>query len=276
MEHSSLNLPKIGFGTWQLTGKSCETAVGQALDIGYRLIDTAQMYRNEESVGKAIAKSSIAREDLTIATKVWNSNLSPKNVIKSTEKSLKKLGLSYVDILYIHWPSKIFNTTKTLKAFEELRQQGKIRQIAVSNFTPALLEEVTRFSASAKDPEGKIHLNQVEHHPLLQQKPLREYMSKHDMQVVAYTPLARGHLRDVPAIKHLVENHPAHPSPEQVALAWEMHHGALPIPRSSSADHMRSNFDAQFLQLTEVDIAHIDAISRTKRFLNPPLISPKW
>jgi len=276
MEHSSLNLPKIGFGTWQLTGKSCETAVGQALDIGYRLIDTAQIYKNEQEVGKALAASSIPREELTIATKVWITNLSPKNILKSTEKSLKKLGLSYVDILYIHWPSKIYNIIKTLRAFEELRQQGKIKQIAVSNFTPKLLEEVTRFSEASEILEGKIHLNQVEHHPLLQQKSLRDYMSKHDMQVVAYTPLARGNLGAVPAIKTIVENHPTHPSPEQVALAWEMHHGALPIPRSSSADHMQSNFDAQFLQLTEEDINKIDAISSVKRFLNPPLIAPKW
>jgi len=276
MENSNLSLPKIGFGTWQLTGETCEKAVGQALDIGYRLIDTAQIYKNEEEVGKALATSSIPREELTIATKVWITNLSPNNVIKSTEKSLKKLGLSYVDILYIHWPSKIYNTTKTLRAFEELRQQGKIRQIAVSNFTPKLLEKVTRFSEAAESPEGKIRLNQVEHHPLLQQKPLREYLSKHGMQVVAYTPLARGNLGDVLVIRNIVENHPDHPSPQQLALAWEMHHGALPIPRSSSADHMQSNFDAQFLRLTEDDIAHIDAISRTKRFLNPPLIAPKW
>ena len=276
MKYSNFTLPKIGFGTWQLTGDTCEKAVGQALDIGYRLIDTAQIYKNEEEVGNALAASSIPRDELTIATKVWITNLSPKNVIKSTEKSLKKLGLSYVDILYVHWPSKIYNTTKILQAFESLRQQGKIRQIAVSNFTPKLLEEVTRFSEAAESPEGIIRLNQVEHHPLLQQKILREYMGKHDMQLVAYTPLARGNLGDVPTIKTIVENHPTNPSPEQIALAWEMHHGALPIPRSSSADHMQSNFDAQFLQLTEDDIAHIDAISRTKRFLNPPLIAPKW
>ena len=276
MEHSRIILPKIGFGTWQLNGKTCETAVGQALDIGYRLIDTAQIYRNEEAVGNAIAKSSIAREDLTIATKVWNSNLSPKNVIKSTEKSLQKLQLSYVDILYVHWPSKIYNTQKTLRAFEELRQQGKIKQIAISNFTPKLLEEVTRFSEAAESPEGKIRLNQVEHHPLLQQKVLREYMAKNHMTMVAYTPLARGNLANVPEIKSIVENHPSHPSSQQIALAWEMHHGAIPIPRSSSAAHMQSNFDAQSLQLTEADIASIDAISRTKRFLNPPFIAPKW
>lgn len=276
MEHSSLILPKIGFGTWQLTGKSCETAVGQALEIGYRLIDTAQIYKNEEAVGNAIAKSSIAREDLTIATKVWNTNLSPKNVIKSTEKSLQRLQLSYVDILYIHWPSKIYNTTKTLEAFEKLRKQGKIRQIAISNFTPTLLEKVIHFSETAEVPEGKIHLNQVEHHPLLQQKVLREYMAKNQMKMVAYTPLARGNLGNVPEIKNIVDNHPDHPSSEQVALAWEMHHGAIPIPRSSNAAHIKSNFDAQSLQLTEADITQIDGISKTKRFLNPPLISPKW
>ena len=167
----SIALPRIGFGTWEnINPLQCAASVSAALDMGYRFIDTAQAYRNENHVRRGIAEASIPRDQITICTKVWISNLSPSKVFKSTEESLRKLGLDFIDILYIHWPAGAYNPQKTLEAFSALVEMGKITHIAVSNFTIPLLEEALKIC------DKPLIANQVEMHPLLKQKELVEFL----------------------------------------------------------------------------------------------------
>lgn len=265
----NLQLPKMGLGTWQLKPKDCFNSVLRGIEIGYRHIDTAQMYRNEHAVGQAIAEATISRKDLIIATKLAIWRLRPGSVLSSTKKSLEKLQIDYVDILYVHWPAPLFyNAKKTLKAMSQLVDEGKVRYLAVSNFTLKLLDEALAVC------DKPIVANQVEHHPWLQQREMRQYLRQKDMYLVAYSPLARGKSKEIPELAQIAEKH--HVSIAQVSLAWIMHHGAIPIPKSTSESHLRDNYDALNLKLDEEDILLIDSIQKEKRLVNPPIIHPKW
>jgi 2,5-diketo-D-gluconate reductase B len=267
----SLKLPRIGFGTWQLSPGDCTSGVLNAVKIGYRLIDTAQLYMNEAAVGSAISQCGVPREELIIATKVGFTNLSPNKVISSVAKSLEKLKTDYVDILYVHWPIITYNAEKTLKTFCEIVDQGKVRHIGVSNFPVARMEE----GIAVCQKYGKSILAlQVEHHPLLKQKVLREYIAKKGIYLVAYSPIMRGGAAKVPEIGEIAKKHGI--SEAQVCLAWEMDHGAIPIPKATSEPHIADNFKALDLKLDKEDLARIDAIKAEKRIVNFPLIHPKW
>jgi 2,5-diketo-D-gluconate reductase B len=267
---TDLKLPKIGFGTWQIKPKDCVESVLKAIEVGYRLIDTAQMYRNEHAIGEAISQGTINRNELIIATKLAIWRLRPGSVLSSTKRSLERLKLDYIDILYIHWPAPFFYRPKrTLKAMSQLVDEGKVKSIAVSNFTPKLLDEAI---AACDKP---IIANQVEHHPWLQQTEMREYLKQHDMYLVAYSPLGRGKiLNQSPELKQIAEKHKC--SEAQVSLAWIMQHGAVPIPKSKNADHIRDNFESINLNLDAEDIELIDSIQTKmqKRFVNPPVVHP--
>ncbi len=267
----ALILPRMGFGTWQLAPADCTRAVLKAIEIGYRLIDTAQLYNNEAAVGDAISKCGVPREQLLIATKISFTNLSPKKVISSFASSIEKLKTSYVDILYVHWPIITYNAEKTLKAFCDLVDQGKVRHIGVSNFPVARMEE----AITVCQKYGKTILaNQVEHHPLLKQKTLREYLTKKDIYLVAYSPIMRGGAAGVPEVGEIAKKHGV--SEAQVCLAWEMNHGAIPIPKSTSEVHIADNLKALDLVLDKDDLAKIDAITAEKRIVNAPIVHPKW
>lgn len=271
MDMPTLQLPRIGLGTWQLKPKDCVKSVLKAIEIGYRFIDTAQMYRNEQAVGQAVAESTIDRSELIIATKLAIWNLRPGAVKSSTHASLRRLQLDYVDLLYIHWPMPIFyRPKKTLPAMSQLVDGSKIRYIGVSNFTPKLLDGAL---AACDKP---IVANQVEHHPWLQQRVLRDYLKQHDMYLVAYSPLTHGKKmkKKETELKPIAEKH--HCSEAQVALAWIMQHDAIPIPKSTSEAHLRDNFEALNLTLDEEDIARIDGIQVQKRVVNMPILGPKW
>lgn len=259
-----IKLPKIGLGTWGNTNASkCATSVSTAINMGYRLIDTAQAYRNEKHVGKGIAQADIPREHITVATKVWVSNLSHDKVIKSTEGSLEKLDLDLIDILYVHWPADSYNAEKTLHAFSELADQGEIKYIAVSNFTIPLLEEALDI---CDDP---IIANQVEMHPLLKQKEMVKFLQDHSMYLIAYSPLARGHIFKVPEITEIAQKHEV--SEAQVSLAWVMtHENVVPIPKATSKQHIEDNFAALELTLDQEDMERIESITVEKRMVNPP------
>lgn len=264
-----LKLPKIGLGTWKLKSKDCFNSVLKAIEIGYRHIDTAQMYRNEHAVGDAISQETIDRKELIIATKLAIWRLRPGGVLSSTRKSLEKLKLDYVDILYIHWPAPIFyRPKKTLKAMSQLVDEGKIKYIAVSNFTPKLIDKALAVC------DKPIAANQVEHHPWLRQTEMREYLKEKDIYLVAYSPLARGKAFQIPELTQIAEKHKC--SEAQVSLAWIMHHGAVPIPKGTGEDHVRDNFESLNLTLDAEDIELIDSIQKQKRIVNPPFIRPKW
>lgn len=266
-----LKLPKIGFGTWQLSPKKgvCKTSVLKAIEIGFRHIDTAQMYGNEHAVGDAIAEATIDRKELIIATKLGLTKLRPSRVIKSTGKSLEKLKLDYVDMLYVHWPMPLFyNHIKTLGAMSQLVDEGKIKHICVSNFNVKLLEKAT---STCDKPIAAL---QVEHHPLLKQITLRKHVEKSGTQLVAYSPLARGKIKDNPEILQIAEKYKV--SPYQISLAWIMEHGAVPIPKATSEDHIRDCYDSLKVTLDKEDLDQIGSIQTVKRIGNPPLVKPKW
>ncbi|MBU7027130.1 MAG: aldo/keto reductase [Theionarchaea archaeon] len=260
----NISLPRIGLGTWENTNPSkCAMSVSTAITIGYRLIDTAQAYRNENHVGKGIAQADIPREHITVCTKVWISNLSHHKVLDSTEKSLKKLGLDVIDILYIHWPAHPYDAEKTLRAFSELKDQGKITHIAVSNFTIPLLEEALEIC------DNPIIANQVEMHPLLKQKEMVQFLKNQNMYLIAYSPLARGHVFNIPELTEIAQKHGV--SEAQVSLAWLMtHENVIPIPKATSKQHIEDNFKALQLTLDQNDIEKIESIAIEKRTVNPP------
>lgn len=256
-------IPQLGLGTWQNTDPGeCIKSVKTALNMGYRHIDTAQAYSNEEDVGKGLAKAEVDREDYFLATKVWIDNLAHDDVLETTEESLNKLDVDSVDLLYVHWPARAYNPEETMEAFNQLVEEGKIDNIGVSNFSPEQIEEAQEHA------DTKILANQVEMHPLLQQEELVEYCQDNDMYLVAYSPLARGKVFDVPELQEIAEKHDV--SEAQVSLAWVMQHdNVVAIPKASSEDHIRDNWKARDLELDEEDIEKINSIEREDRQVDP-------
>ncbi len=256
-------IPKLGLGTWQNTdGEQCADSVSYALDLGYEHVDTAQIYGNEEYIGEGIEQSSVAREDFFLATKVWMDNLEYDDVLESTQTSLDKLGTDYLDLLYVHWPAREYDAEETLSAFDELYDEGTIGHVGVSNFEPEHLD-------TAQDVlDTPVFANQVEMHPLLQQDELHAYAKANDIQLVAYSPLARGEVFDVPELNDIAEKHDA--SEAQVSLAWLMDKdNVVAIPKATGKDHIEDNFGALDLELDDEDIEKIDGIGRKSREVDP-------
>ncbi|MFB6093477.1 MAG: aldo/keto reductase [Halanaeroarchaeum sp.] len=255
-------IPRFGIGTWQNTDPAaCENAVSTALEMGYRHVDTAQAYGNEEAVGDGIAAADVDREDVFLATKVWTDSLNAEDVHATTEESLTKLGTEYLDVLYVHWPTDTYDPEETLPAFQDLLEAGKIERIGVSNFEPRHLDRAREVL------DEPIAANQVEFHPLLQQEELREYLDVTGIELVAYSPLARGAVFDVPEIREVADKHDV--SEAQVSLAWIREKGAIPIPKATSEDHVVDNWASRDLELDPEDVQKIDAINREERQVDP-------
>lgn len=251
---------ELGLGTWQNTDpEQCRKSVENALNIGYRHIDTAQAYRNEESVGEGIEASKVDRDEIFLASKVWTSNLSPEKVISSTEESLEKLGVDQVDLMYIHWPAEDYRAKETLEAFQELKERGLIKNIGVSNFEVTHLDEALE--------HADVYANQVEMHPLLPQEELLQACKENGVEFVAYSPLARGEVFNIREIQEVAQKHGV--SEAQVSLAWIMEKGATPIPKASTVEHIEDNFESRNLELDEEDIEKIDSIRGEERMVDP-------
>jgi len=261
-------MPVLGLGTWENDDPAqCTESVANALDAGYRHVDTAQIYGNEAAVGEGIAESDVDRDDIFLASKVWIDELAPEDVASSTRESLDKLGVDSVDLMYVHWPAGEYEPAETLPAFAELRDDGLIERIGVSNFEPHHLDAAT--DALGEAPFA----NQVEMHPLLRQEELREYADANDVELVAYSPLARGEILDDPAIVDIAEKHGV--SAAQVSLAWLRESGVTAIPKATGIDHIRDNLASVDLELDAEDVAAIDELGRTDRQLNPDF-GPDW
>ena len=258
----------MGFGTWQLSSKQATQSVLDAIDIGFRFIDTAQIYKNEDGVGKALKKTDVPREELVVATKVWVTRLTPNWLKRSVDKSLEKLKLDYVDILYVHWPALLYSAEKTIPALNDVLNQGKTKYIAVSNFTPKLIKEAIEQS------DAPIVANQIECHPYLQQKMMRDFLKEREIYLVGYSPLARGKVFQIPEIREIAEKHQV--SAAQVSLAWSMQKGVIPIPKATSRNHIEDNYQALSLDLKKKDIETIDNIDKEKRLLDSFFLSPDW
>ena len=255
-------MPMLGLGTWENEDpEQCTESVRSALETGYRHIDTAQAYGNEESVGEGIEQADVPREDVFLATKVWTSNLNYDDVIHSTTESLDKLDTGSVDLLYTHWPAEEYDPEDTLPAFEELKDRGAIDRIGVSNFEPEHLDE-------ARDVlDEPIFANQVECHPLLPQKELRDYCDEHDIELVAYSPLARGKVFEIDELSEIADKHDA--SEAQVSLAWLRAKGVTVIPKATSDDHIEDNWASLGVDLDDEDIETIDDIDERERQVDP-------
>ncbi|RDI71089.1 aldo/keto reductase [Halopelagius longus] len=255
-------MPMLGLGTWQNDDPDdCADAVETALNMGYRHIDTAQAYDNEEAVGRGIQNADVDREDVFLATKVWIDNLSYDDVLATTEESLDKLGVDYVDLLYVHWPSREYDPEETFRAFDELVDDGKVERIGISNFEPEQVDEAVETADNA------IFANQIELHPLLPQKELREHCADRDVEIVAYSPLARGEVFDVPELSDVAEKHGV--SEAQVSLAWLREKGVTAIPKATGEDHISDNWASLSVELDDEDVEKIDGIDRTERQVDP-------
>ena len=262
-------MPMLGLGTWQNDDyDQCVDSVRTALEMGYRHIDTAQAYRNEEAVGEGIEASGVDRDEIFLATKVWISQLSYEDVLSSTERSFDKLGTDYVDLLYIHWPAREYDPSETLAAFGELYEEGHIKNIGVSNFEPEHVGEARHHL------DAPIFANQVEVHPMLQQQRLREYSEENNVELVAYSPLARGEVFNEETISDIAEKHGV--SEAQVSLAWLREKGVTAIPKATGEAHIRDNWESRELDLDDDDIDAIDSIDRTDRQVHPDFAPAAW
>jgi len=262
-------MPTFGLGTWENENpEQCAESVRTALEMGYRHVDTAQIYGNESAVGDGIAAADVPREDIFLATKVWIDHLDRDGVVETTEESLEKLGVDSVDLLYVHWPSRTYDAAETLPAFEELKERGLIDRIGVSNFEPHHLDTAREVL------DEPIFANQVECHPLLPQSELREYVDGTDIELVGYSPLARGAVFDVPELTEIADEHGV--SEAQVSLAWLREKGVTAIPKATSEAHIRDNWESLDLELDEADVATIDDIDRTDRRVNTSFAPDAW
>jgi len=255
-------MPMLGLGTWKNSDpEACAESVATALEMGYRHIDTAQAYNNEAAVGDGVELAAVERDDVFLATKIWIDNLAYDDVLETADASLDRLGVDSVDLLYVHWPARTYDAEETLAAFNELYDQGKIDRIGVSNFEPEQVAEAIELS------DAPIFANQVECHPLLQQDELREVCADHDVELVAYSPLARGAVFDVPEIEAIADDHGV--SPAQISLAWLRAEGVTAIPKATGDDHISDNWASLSVDLSDDELETIRAIETTDRRVDP-------
>ncbi len=270
---SDKELPKIGLGTWMLKPQAARFSTIEAIKMGYRFVDTAQSYGNEKGVGKGLYEvlngGIVKRDELIIATKVHPLRVKPKFAYKSTLKSIEKLKLDYIDIIYIHWPAFAlgYSHENTLGSLSKLVDDGKVKHIGISNFTAKQTE------AAIKACDKPIYANQVEHHPYLQQTELLKSLNEKNVNFISYSPLGRGKALKDPIIIDIAKRNKV--SSAQVCLAWVISKGAYPIPKATSLDHIKDNYASLELTLSQEDLEKIDEITRIERYVHPPVVAPK-
>jgi 2,5-diketo-D-gluconate reductase B len=268
LQTQGISLPRLGLGTYRMQGDACRAAVESALGLGYRHVDTAEMYANEEAIGAAIASAKVARKDLHITTKVWNENLAPDAMRKAFDSSLKKLRLDHIDLYLVHWPAPRMNLPKMFETLLKLKEEGRTRAIGVANFNIALLKTVV------EEIKVPIACNQVEYHVMLDQTPLRKYLKAKSIPLVAYCPLAQGRAASDETLMAIGRKHGA--SAAQVALKWLLDQdGVAAIPKASRAESQKANLDALNVGLDDEDLQAIASLPKNKRFVNPGF-APAW
>ncbi|TLS38673.1 aldo/keto reductase [Pseudalkalibacillus caeni] len=257
--HNGVEMPWLGLGVFKVEeGEEVISSVKAAIEAGYKSIDTAAIYGNEEGVGKAIAESGVPREELFITTKLWNSEQGYESTLAAFEESLKKLQLDYVDLYLIHWPvPKKDKYKETWKAFEKLYKDGKVRAIGVSNFKEHHLEDLIA------DSEIKPMVNQVEYHPRLSQGSLHDYCKKHGIQLEAWSPLMQGGLLDDQVLKEIADKHGK--STAQVILRWDLQNEVVTIPKSTKPHRIKENADVFDFELSSEEMEKINGLNQDKR-----------
>ncbi len=259
-------VPALGFGTYELTGDECRRSVIIALESGYRHIDTARAYGNEDEVGAGMAESGLPRDGIFLTSKVWFDDLDYDPLMREIDASLRALRTDFLDLALVHWPTEKVPLEETFRALSRLQEEKLIRHFGVSNFTPKWLELALEL--------GGVFCNQVEYHPLLRQRRLHGMALEHDLLLTAYAPLAQGALHDNEVLQAIAGRHDA--TPEQIALAWLLEQpNVAAIPRSGNPDHIRSNFRALEIRLDDEDRRRIDELPGDRRQINPDF-APAW
>lgn len=256
--HDGIEMPQLGFGTWQIPVEETQEKVEEALAVGYRHVDTAAVYGNEEGVGAAVAATGVRREDVFVTTKLWNSDQGYDAALRGFDKSLERLGTGYVDLYLIHWPMPSKDLfLDTWRAFERIKEEGGTRSIGVSNFR---IEDLEKLESEA---EQLPTVNQVELHPRLQQADLRAWHADHNIATEAWSPLAQGDLLDDETIATVAAHHGR--SPAQVILRWHLQIGNVVIPKSSNPQRIRENFELFDFTLSDDDMAALERLDTGDR-----------
>ena len=254
VEAHGARIPVIGLGTWDLRGRSCARLVEQALHLGYRHVDTAEMYDNEREVGEGLRASGIARDQVFITTKVWPSHFAPRELERAAKESLARLGLAEADLLLLHWPNPQIPLRETLGALCRVRRTGLARHIGVSNFTVALIDEAVRL---ADEP---LVCDQIEVHPFIDQSKVIAACRRHGMATVAYSPVARGGVQRDKVLARIAKAHGK--SAAQVSLRFLVQRGIVVIPRTSRVERLSENFAIFDFVLSEAEMAEIAGLAR--------------
>jgi diketogulonate reductase-like aldo/keto reductase len=258
--NDQVELPLIGFGTWQLQGEDAYNGVIKAFEIGYRHIDTADKYGNHAEVAKALKDSGLKREDYKLTTKIWRDDLSPETIKTSAKRFLEELGIPYIDLLLIHWPNRDYDIVEALKAMNELKEDGIIKAIGVSNFTIHHLEDALKAGV-------EITNNQIELRPSFNQKELVAFHKEHGITTTSYSTIRGGVDFEEPVIKELAEKYQV--SPAQIVLNWAMAQDIIIIPRSTKPERIEDNFHAQDWEMESEDIEKLNNIPQGARLGNP-------
>ncbi|MDQ3722062.1 MAG: aldo/keto reductase [Actinomycetota bacterium] len=261
-----VEIPKLGLGTWQLGGETCVEAVRDAIELGYRHIDTARAYGNEAQVGQGLHDSGRNRDEIFVTTKLWYTELSAVGVHDQVEQSLRDLRTEYIDLLLIHWPNHRVPLADTLAAMVEARETGRVRHLGVSNFPSALLREAL--------DHAPLICDQVEYHPYLGQPQVLELARERGLMVTAYSPLAQGAVLRDRAFGEIAEEHDRMPA--QIALRWLLDQpGVAAVPKASTREHRAANLDVFGFELTDEQRGHIAGLERGHRTIDPPW-APDW
>jgi len=268
VEANGAKIPAIGLGTWELRGRTCSRIVEQALRLGYRHIDTAQIYENEREIGEGLRASGVRRDEVFVTTKVWTGHFAPNDLERSAKESLARLRLTDVDLLLLHWPNSQIPLTETLGALARAKQLGLARHIGVSNFTVALIEE-----GAAACPEA-LACDQVEYHPYLDQTKVKDACARHGMALVAYSPVAKGRIKNDRALARIGERY--RKSAAQVCLRWLVQQNVSAIPRTSKLERLSENINVFDFELSDEDMSQISAMGSAAGRLTDFGFAPKW
>jgi len=268
LQTQGISLPRLGLGTFRMQGNVCRAAVESALALGYRHIDTAEMYGNEREVGDGLRASGIGRDDVFITTKAWPSHFAPRELERAAKESVARLRVSQVDLLLLHWPSEQVPLSETMPALCKMKQIGLTRHIGISNFTVALVEEAVRL---ASEP---LVTNQIECHPYLDQSKVIAACARHGLSITAYSPLARGRVGNDKLLKRIGQAHGK--AAGQVALRWLIQRNIIAIPRTSKVERLGENLALFDFELTPAEMEEIYALAHPRGRMVDWGGSPRW